>query len=698
MNPPNMLQRISHAIRSANGYAPEQKAAIGHPPALSPQMMMFFDMMPPSASSEGSNLTRRLAYRHDNLAFACMQFRSVKLVEAPLWIVDETDDGEEWLKGEHELSAVLEQPNPDQDISEFLTQISLLMDIDGQALIVKAGDRSGRIAQLWVYNQDQFTVERAPGRLYGRFRVNTENGQETLSPDDVIYLREPHPTDPYQAISRVGTALSKINLSQDLVTTIRQILRRGVNPGGIFGFKEALTSEQKESVRGEIKANLAGVHNAGGAMVLDGEVSYTSPVISLKDMTTGPAQYDCEAAICQAFQVHPILVGAKVGMESNSGLSDSIAPALKLYYDVAARPQWRKIERKLTAGLLRPIDNNPRRFIRFDTTKVQALQETMLERAKTVDTAREVLTVDEGRIYLGYDALEDDRGDKLIAETSRPEIDPSLLGGFGADEPPAKGEKRKRVRSSTDQASRHIVWLGREAMRNAHEFTIQIAAQSALIEDREAIRQLLHVEQKAEALTEAAISGILAKIVHHLKTVAEERWRKLLRPPVLAAGRHAVQQAAAELGVSFNLLQPGLLEFIDREIGFLITKVNETTRDAVRRAILDGFKAGESLDGIAQRIADLGAFTVERAELIARTETTRALNGSQRESLSKYAQESGARATKSWLSQRDDKVRPEHESLDGQKRPVDEAFSNGLQEPSEPNCRCYLLFSLEEAA
>jgi SPP1 gp7 family putative phage head morphogenesis protein len=79
------------------------------------------------------------------------------------------------------------------------------------------------------------------------------------------------------------------------------------------------------------------------------------------------------------------------------------------------------------------------------------------------------------------------------------------------------------------------------------------------------------------------------------------------------------------------------------------------------------------------------------------TETTRATNGASRESLAAYGRESGRQMVKTWLSAQDDRVRDEHAEIDGEQRPIDEAFSNGLQSPGEPNCRCTLIYSATEA-
>jgi SPP1 gp7 family putative phage head morphogenesis protein len=66
--------------------------------------------------------------------------------------------------------------------------------------------------------------------------------------------------------------------------------------------------------------------------------------------------------------------------------------------------------------------------------------------------------------------------------------------------------------------------------------------------------------------------------------------------------------------------------------------------------------------------------------------------------MSRWAAENGGTVTKRWLSAGDGRVRPAHRALNGEVRGIDEAFSNGLQHPAEPNCRCTTVMSLEEAA
>jgi SPP1 gp7 family putative phage head morphogenesis protein len=158
-----------------------------------------------------------------------------------------------------------------------------------------------------------------------------------------------------------------------------------------------------------------------------------------------------------------------------------------------------------------------------------------------------------------------------------------------------------------------------------------------------------------------------------------------------------VRKAAARIGLAFDVLEPGLLKYASEESAFLARVMGETTGRAVAKAVQDGLAAGETVNQLVKRLEQLPDFSRTRARLVARTETTRAWNGAQRRALTDFQRRSGRRVRKSWLSARDARVRDEHAAIDGEEKAVDEAFSNGLQQPGEPNCRCTLTYRVLEA-
>jgi phage portal protein BeeE len=178
-----------------------------------------------------AGIGKRRAYAAYSLVFACMLYRSTKLSEAPVWIAEESDDGETMLEGEHPLSELLERPNPDMSMAELLELLSLYDDATGGWLLVKNENRGGRVGSMYPYAFDEFSVEPANGRLYGRFRVQTLDGHRTLRPDQVIFRKRPSLGSLLDATSPMQAALAHVNIGDQMRTTIQQLLRRAIRPG-----------------------------------------------------------------------------------------------------------------------------------------------------------------------------------------------------------------------------------------------------------------------------------------------------------------------------------------------------------------------------------------------------------------------------------------------------------------------------------
>lgn len=202
----------------------------------------------------------------------------------------------------------------------------------------------------------------------------------------------------------------------------------------------------------------------------------------------------------------------------------------------------------------------------------------------------------------------------------------------------------------------------------------------------------------SKAVTDDSARRFLRLFEAHLAGPSASMWRTVIGQQIGGTAKRSIERVAGEVGISFNLLNPAVGGWVARRSAFLVTGASETTKAAIRESVRAGLEAGETVEGIAKRIQDDPVFHRARARLIARTETTTAGNAAPREALSAYAAANGAVVTKTWLNSGDDRVRDEHldapEGVGGETRPIDEPFSNGLMEPSEPNCRCVLTYEV----
>lgn len=154
----------------------------------------------------------------------------------------------------------------------------------------------------------------------------------------------------------------------------------------------------------------------------------------------------------------------------------------------------------------------------------------------------------------------------------------------------------------------------------------------------------------------------------------------------------------------FARLHPRALEFLRHWTFVFCDETNRTTRgllgDAFRRlrvALAAGLEQGEGIKEMTRQVARIFRDPA-RAEMIARSETSRMVHGGEIEA----ARESGVVDRKRWLSSSD--ACPICLALDGKTVGLDEAFTTEpgggpyaqvFMPPRHPSCRCTIVMEVE---
>ena len=124
-----------------------------------------------------------------------------------------------------------------------------------------------------------------------------------------------------------------------------------------------------------------------------------------------------------------------------------------------------------------------------------------------------------------------------------------------------------------------------------------------------------------------------------------------------------------------------------KDIPWNMKKINAET--------LQGILQGESMDKIAKRLRNVQEMNRTQAIRSARTIVTGAENKGRQDSYAR-AEADGIILERTWLATNDSRTRHSHAVLDGETKPIDTPFSNGLMYPGDPsgrpeevwNCRC----------
>ena len=150
---------------------------------------------------------------------------------------------------------------------------------------------------------------------------------------------------------------------------------------------------------------------------------------------------------------------------------------------------------------------------------------------------------------------------------------------------------------------------------------------------------------------------------------------------MLSLGATSAQESYnIDLGIS--KYSSSLAKAADDYTGELVTGITETTRDRIKQSISTSLRVGDNQQQALARLQEV-AGDINRAEMIARTETVRSYN----KGITLFGRESNATA-KTWEVSSDPCSICEANGLDGS-IPFDSQFNSGDDEPpAHPNCRC----------
>lgn len=164
-------------------------------------------------------------------------------------------------------------------------------------------------------------------------------------------------------------------------------------------------------------------------------------------------------------------------------------------------------------------------------------------------------------------------------------------------------------------------------------------------------------------------------------------------------------EQGASVGLSFSLYDKQAVENLLTEDPNFIPTVNPKipiderwNRQHIQSQMLQGILQGESINKMANRLANVTTMDKNASIRNARTYTTSVENKAKMDRYSE-AEEMGIDIVKEWMATLDERTRESHRELDGEQVATDEPFSNGLMYPADPsgdpaevyNCRCRIV-------
>ena len=203
------------------------------------------------------------------------------------------------------------------------------------------------------------------------------------------------------------------------------------------------------------------------------------------------------------------------------------------------------------------------------------------------------------------------------------------------------------------------------------------------------------IEQESKAIDYASILGRATEI-KAIRSIIGRAYRSIY----FLTGNDQIEELYKLIGASRPLdFSFGERQIDERQIAKLARQIVDTNEKQVKRLVRRGITDGLPNSEIARQIASATTFSESRAQRIAQTETTKAINTATNEAYKEFQDAEGVQVMKEWISSRDDSVRQTHSDLDdGDPIPVDSDFEiDGYAGPApasfgdpamDINCRC----------
>jgi len=696
------------------------------------------------------DVERAVTHGNDRVTWVYKSVYAIASNAARLRAFINDSDGNE--KGDHFLVPILNRmANPYHDAYNFRFQLSsqILLSKRG-AFIEVTRNRLDEITSISLLPpENTFPIPDANKFISG-FKVEMPHPHQDriIPPENVVWLRIPHPIDPYRGQSPLESCGLATEIDYFARVFNRNFMINDGRPGGILMVKGEMDDDSADELRRRFLGNTgSALGGAGRLTVMEAEhAAYFDTSVTNRDSQYAESKQLAKEEILMAFGVPESVVGnAKNSTFANADTE------LEVFWRETMLPHLMLIERAFDR-----IDGSEELTVKFDLSDVAILSRDERERATFhLDELKSgAITIDEYRQLTGRDPVGADHlfinsnlmavgqvsGEGSTGEPSliqvvpqgiatppqpaptAPPVEPAVPASTvpSVDTPmgpitPMKSEEG--VEAKADDAvpldetkwgfQYGNLWIDK---KEADLTRMRRDQQLARIEDSIAIqvtslfqrqRRVVLEKWKSRKVREKVNKGVSVTVGEVFDT---PKWDKQLQDDATSFLSAAIVDGGNDVAMivgekAFDtedaLVAAAIIAGLER-----MKEINRTTRRQLEKVISKGLTAGKSVDVIAEGIEEVFASaTKTRARMIGTTEASFAVNEGQMIA----AQQAGLRY-KIWLSMQDAKVRHTHTSADGQARLLADRFSvggNAMMNPGDPtappdqiiNCRCTMLFT-----
>lgn len=671
---------------------------------------------------------------------------------------DNKPDGEIWTRKHRLLDIFNTKANQGENAFAFRYRLSsqLLMSTRG-AFVEKVFGRNGDVVALNLLPPQFTSPIPDPRKFVAGYQVDLPSGEKyIIPPERVVWIRKPHPLDPYLSLTPMESAGIAIEIENLSRVYNRNFLLNDGRPGGLLVVRGDMSDDDISELKSRFRGNIS-MSGATTVIASQDGADYVDTGASPRDAAYVEMRQITKEEILASFGVPESVIGNASGRTFSNA-----AEELRVFWMETMLPHLEPLARALDE-----LDDNF--YIDFDTSSVPILIISKQERQRYVmeEFGNGLISANEYREATGRKKLESEIADQLlsnpnlvpIANTEKPfsieDQTPIAEGGAVPGGPgapgapgamPAEGQMPQEPGQEVgalqtggeippgEQQPAGVVGAPEAAIEPVPEgqLSVSLAQIQTKILNQAISDADLKAEQSADRWAEIFQASLDRLFERQQRVIMEKAlgakarrsmrdgtldansifdldvWNKQLaddiRPLIKSTMADAAQMLADELGQSGTLSQDEFDAIVEAQIE-RVKKVNESTKEEVASAIvvvaaLDGDEEEKSSMLKAAMIAIFANLLTKRARLISEHESQTAFNAG-----TFLATKAAGLPKKKWLTRRDVRVREEHKFLHGKSVPIGAGFAadgSVLRFPGDPlapphltiNCRCRLRYEL----
>ena len=322
---------------------------------------------------------------------------------------DNSNQGEIVRGREASRSTLLELLNNKANVGEnsfifrYRLSAQLMLGTRG-AFVEKIRGRDGGIIALNLLPPQSTAPIPDPKKFVSGYEVQMPYGEKHfLKPEDVCWIRRPHPLDPYLSLTPLEAAGVAIEIENLAKIYNRNYLLNDGRPGGILVVRGEMEEDDKEELRNRFRGNLA---RAGHTTVIaaDDGVDFVDTSANPRDAAYVQMRQITKEEILSAFGVPESVIGNASGRTfSNAG------EEIRVFWMETMLPHLEPIARALD-------ELDDKYYLDFDTSEVPILMLYKQERDRYLlqEFQTGLISANEYRIGSSRKEVEADLADSLL--------------------------------------------------------------------------------------------------------------------------------------------------------------------------------------------------------------------------------------------------------------------------------------------